>query len=752
MRCSGRARAARICFTGSPDALTRDRAALPELLAPGQSAAELAIQLRESANAPGFIFAGALGRVTESERRTGRLLNFESARLILVIDQLEELATGVAVSEDERRAFVRFIVNLVRSKNVWVIATLRDDFWPQIARIADLAKIAEGEGRLDVASPSTAEIAEIIRRPAQSAGLSYERDPATGLGLDALLAEEASAEPGVLPLLSFTLDALYAADVAEKGGSELTIAAYTAIGGLKGAIAKRAEDIVGALPTTALEALPRVLRALTAPGGPGVSTAARPALLQAFPTGTASRLIVDALLAGRLLVASNERGEPTVRLAHEALLTRWERAASQTDADKRDLETRGRVESQLSRWSEGMPRDKPRLLLRDPDLASARDLSHRWGVDLDEPVADFIAASSRAANRAAVRRWTAAGAVIVALFLLTIASLGALAIAQGQRDGALISQSRGWIRDSRAAVAMGDNARAMSLALAALPRDLAHPDRPFLLDAARALADAYVGRREIARFDGGEGELRSIAFSPDGQRLLTASENGIARLWSVAAPSQPASKLVASNVRLYAAIFSPDGARIVTASADGAARLWSAANGKPIGQPMLHKSDVVSVAFSPDGTRLVTGTLTGVAKIWDGATGAPMGMDLSCGEDSSPTVAFSPDGKTILTISESGGARLWDASSQKLLHVFSQNKETAESGVFSRDGAKVLVGADDGAARLFDVGDGAVLQSFPGQGGSLIAVAFSPDGERVATGSGNHSAWIWECQNRRCRA
>jgi WD40 repeat protein len=733
-------------FLGLAEALTREPSALPELLAPGQGAPELAVHLRESAGAPGFVFAGALGRVTERAQETGRLLKFERAKLILVVDQLEELVTGADMNEDERQAFARFLARLARAGDVWIIATLRDDFWPQIAKIADFVEIADGEGRLDVASPSPAEIAEIIRRPVQSAGVAYENDTTSGLGLDAMLAEEASAEPGVLPLLSFTLDALYAADVGEKGGSELTVDTYNALGGLRGAIAKRAEDIFGAQPLAAREALPHVLRALTAPGGAGAATVARPAPLRAFRPGTASRQIVEALLAARLLVASNERGEPTVRLAHEALLTRWDRAAAQTAIDRRDLETRKLIESQLSRWSDAAERDKHDLLLRDPDLASARDLARRWGDDLDRPIGDFISASSQAAGRAAFRRRAIAVMVIASLAVLTAASLGALAIAQRQRDDALISQSRGLIRDSRAAVATGDAARGLRLALAAAPPDLAHPNRPFLLDAADALADAYVNRRELAQFNDGDGELRSIAFSPDGQRLLSASDSGTARLWSVTSPTQPSLALPASKARLYAAVFSPYGARVVTASADGTARLWNAATGAPMGQPMIHKSDVVSVAFSPDGSRLVTGTLSGIAKLWDGATGAPSGDDISCGEDSPPTVAFSPDGKSRLTVSEAGGARLWDAATQKLSRTLNQGEETAEAAVFSPDGAKILVGAEDGVARLWDADTGALLHTLRGHGGRIVAVAFSPDGKHAATGAGDNSARIWNVE------
>ena len=98
-------------------------------------------------------------------------------------------------------------------------AVARCGSWRRCAPIFGIARpsyrsgrACEGLGRIDVAAPSAAEIAEMIRKPAEAAGLSFEADPQSGLRLDAVLAEHATAAAGVLPLLSFTLDALYAQD------------------------------------------------------------------------------------------------------------------------------------------------------------------------------------------------------------------------------------------------------------------------------------------------------------------------------------------------------------------------------------------------------------------------------------------------------------------------------------------------------------------------------------------------------------
>ena len=195
--------------------------------------------------------------------------------------------------------------------------------------------------------PTGPEIAQIIREPARAAGLRFEETADQGR-LEDVLQEAAAADPGSLPLLEFVLDALY------EAGRErrlLTFAAYRALGGLEGAIARRADEVVDALPPDIQEALPAVLRALTTVRLGDEAVTARPASLAEVAGTPARSALVDALIAARLLVSDeNAEGHAVVRVAHEALLSRWPRARDIVNANRGFLETRARLQTDARRW------------------------------------------------------------------------------------------------------------------------------------------------------------------------------------------------------------------------------------------------------------------------------------------------------------------------------------------------------------------------------------------------------------------
>ena len=118
--------------------------------------------------------------------------------------------------------------------------------------------------------------------------------------------------------------------------------------------------------------------------------------------------------------------------------------------------------------------------------------------------------------------------------------------------------------------------------------------------------------------------MNSAQFSPDGQRIVTASQDNTARVWD-AQHGQPLTEPLKHNAEVNSAQFSPDGQRIVTGSLDNTARVWDAQTGQPLSELLKHTGGVWSAQFSPDGTRIVTvsGSTAGIWDIAPSGTGFP---------------------------------------------------------------------------------------------------------------------------------
>lgn len=372
--------------------------ALPELAALDYTATLLAEQLR--ANPAQVVFAVRQG-LTQAGKAAG-LTNNAEARLTVVVDQLEELFTLQNTPAADRDAFVAALNALARSGLVWVIATMRSDFFDRLETLPVLANLSAGEARYLLIPPNSAEVAQIIQQPAREAGLRFEFDMNRGIGLDEVLREAAARDPGALPLLSFLLDQLWQQ---RNETQTLTFTAYEALGGLEGALGQRAEEVFQNLPATAQTELPAVLRALVTVGADGKATARWTPIPPA--DGRPRRTLIDAFLhpEARLLVAAGDASEGArVRVAHEALLTHWTRAREQIAADTRDLELRGRLEQAAEHWRTAAPKDKASLALSaGRPLAEATALMRRWKAELPADVVAFIEQSRRGVRYRRVR-------------------------------------------------------------------------------------------------------------------------------------------------------------------------------------------------------------------------------------------------------------------------------------------------------------------------------------------------------------
>jgi WD40 repeat protein len=159
-----------------------------------------------------------------------------------------------------------------------------------------------------------------------------------------------------------------------------------------------------------------------------------------------------------------------------------------------------------------------------------------------------------------------------------------------------------------------------------------------------------------------------LAFSPNGALILSASPQTL-QLWDANSGRQVGATMKVEgestghgrHIAETSVAFSPDGTRIVSGTYDEKLRLFDVKSGQPIGSPMQGRDFMTSIAFSPDGTRIVSGDLGNMLRLWDAKSGQQIGAPMKGHEKSVRSVAFNLDGTRIVSYGSDNTLRLWDA-------------------------------------------------------------------------------------------
>jgi DNA-binding SARP family transcriptional activator/WD40 repeat protein len=262
-----------------------------------------------------------------------------SGPLVVVIDQLEECWTRA--DTDRRDEFVDLLGRLVEDgSDVRFVATIRADVFDRPLEEPRLGEQISA-GAFVLAPLSPAQLGDAITLPAARAGVTVD---------DAVVADlvtEAAAQPGSLPLLQFTLAELYDRRVDARIGPN----ALSAVGGMAGSIGRRAEDVYASLDEQSQADTRELFSRLVTPGD-GIPDARRRARLTELSDG--ARTVAARCVAARLLVTDRDQAtrEPTIEVAHEALLLRWPRLATWIDADRRWLSQLQHLAASARAWDE----------------------------------------------------------------------------------------------------------------------------------------------------------------------------------------------------------------------------------------------------------------------------------------------------------------------------------------------------------------------------------------------------------------
>jgi WD40 repeat protein len=430
------------------------------------------------------------------------------------------------------------------------------------------------------------------------------------------------------------------------------------------------------------------------------------------------------------------------------------------------------------RWSEAtpLPRALKNRFAAEPrwiDLGRYRDSSTPKGAEFMElasnfaariqgiPKEDLLSQEVRQQRKALTLAWSAA-----ALLLVLASTAVGFAVfgfdrareagegAQQCRDAACRStthQSRFLADMARQRNESGDQATALALALEALPDRSRGVKRPYFADAEKELFAAQSNLRQNAELRGHESRVNSVAFSRDGKRFVTASDDKLALIWNAA--GEKITSLEGHKDTVRSASFSPDGKLVVTASEDRTARIWDTSSGREILALIGHDAQVNSAVFSTDGKRVVTASGDGTARVWDLATRKTIqtlhhSNDAASLEASVMSAAFSLDGSHIVTAGADEKAYIWDLSSGRKIAGLADHQGPVLCAAFSADGKKIVTSSSDRKVRLFDVA-AATGPIYPyliiiGHDDAVGAAEFFPDGKRIATASKDGTARVWD--------
>lgn len=385
--------------------------ALPELAEGDEpDAAALAALLASDPDAGAAAVLGALDRIGAAARASERRQRPVRVDLVLLVDQLDELFAP-SLPVEARDAFVAALAALVASGRVWVVATLRADLYAAMLEHPGLKALKQGGASYDLAPPGPAELAEIVRRPAEAADLAFGRDPATGEGVDERLLREAE-RPDMLPLVQLALARLYEGRQQDGDKAVLPFEVYAGLGGLTGIIDEVGERAIAGLDPAALRALPRLTRELAQleTEGPLAGTLT----VTPAPLATADeprQRLVERLVAARLLTLSDAGSGSMIRLAHQRILTDWARTREIVAGSADFYRVRAEIERRRRRWEANRRSDL--LLPSGLPLAEAENIVGRFGDEISPETRAYVRASRIRAGRA--QMITAAAAVIFAV-------------------------------------------------------------------------------------------------------------------------------------------------------------------------------------------------------------------------------------------------------------------------------------------------------------------------------------------------
>ncbi len=727
--------------------------------------------------------AGAsASRNRRGEPSPSRLGRASPARLVLVVDQFEELFT-LCQDDVERAAFVDNLLTAAFEPDgpICLVITLRADFYAYCAPYAAL-RTALAEHQEYIGPMSADELRQAIEEPARRGGWELEAGLAEVILHDLGAEGSRSPEPGALPLLSHALLETWH----RRRGRALTLSGYLASGGVRGAIAETAETVFRDQLDAPQQAIARnIFLRLTALGDDEeiVWTRRRVAFDELIPTAAEAvivREVLTCLADARLITTS----EAAAEVAHEALLREWPRLNDWLINNRANIRLQRQLTNAAAEWRRA--NHDPGFLLTGARLAQFESLVSQNALTLTQDERAYLEASLAERDRQALearerqqreleaaqklaateqaranserqraeeqvryvarvrtRNRAIAIAGVVAFILAVVAGVFGL---QSNQNATLAQQNL-----SAAQIANTQSAESAEIASAEKQNALeaqAKAEQAAKIAFSRELASAALANLDV-----------------DPERSILLALEAVSQTYAINQTALPEAEdalhqaVGASRVQLTLPCdpawwtrlaFSPDGTRLAS-DLLGGKRIWEVATGKELFTLPLENTAGLDIVFSPDGTRVTTADFNQYGEVtietWEIISGhRVLTTPVSANIHDFRWETLSPDGRLYATALSDNTVRVWDTATGQLLHTLSGHTAQITNIAFNRNGTQIVTGSNDNTAKIWDVGSSQLLRTLSGQRGVVLSAAFSPDARsaRVATTNGDFTATVWD--------